>query len=465
MLATQSLKEQHVAVLAFPFGSHDRTILSLSCKLACVAPNVHFSFLSTSKSNDSMFSSFRLDVPNNVRVYSVEDGVPMNHVFSGNPLERLELFVKATPGNFMKSLDRAVLETGRNISCLITDVFLTFAAEMAKDLQVSWIPLCVSVPHNLSAHIYTDLIRRLFNHVAGDENDRNLHQQPLEVIPGLSGMYVTDLSDEILPRDSKETLFSYMLSKIGYVLPRATAIVMNFCQELYPTPLLDDLRSMFPNLLNVGFLTQELPPPPLPASYSDATGCLSWLDKQNCKSVVYISFGTAATPPFQELIALAEAIEESHIPFLWSLNDNHKRHLPNGFLQRTSMYGKIVSWAPQTHVLGHASTGVFVTHCGANSVFESIANGVPMICRPMFGDHWMIGRVVEEIWGIGVRVEGLVFTNSGVLKSLELILRDEQGSKMRERIIALRELVLRAAEPGGSASQDFKTLVETILNS
>ena len=99
-------------------------------------------------------------------------------------------------------------------------------------------------------------------------------------------MYVTDLSDEILPRDSKETLFSYMLSKIGYVLPRATAVVMNFCQELYPTPLLDDLKSIFPNLLNVGFLTQELPPPPLPPSDSDATGCLSWLDKQKSKSGV-----------------------------------------------------------------------------------------------------------------------------------------------------------------------------------
>lgn len=335
-------------------------------------------------------------------------------------------------------------------------------------MQVSWIPLCVSIPHNLSAHIYTDLIRKLFNHVAGgDENGADFKHQTLEVIfPGLSGMYVADLSDEILPRDSsKETFFSHTLSKIGFVLPRSTAIVMNFFQELYPTPLLNDLKSMFPNLLNVGFLTQELSLPPLPPSDSDTTGCLSWLDKQKTESVVYISFGTAANPPEDELIELAEAVEESRIPFLWSLNENHKQRLPNGFLQRTMMQGKIVSWAPQTQVLRHASTGVFVTHCGANSVFESVANGVPMICRPMFGDHGMIGRAVEEIWGIGVRVEGLVFTKSGVLKCLEVILRDEQGRKIRERIRGLREVVLKASEPGGSASHDFKTLVETILNS
>ncbi|XP_040970072.1 anthocyanidin 3-O-glucosyltransferase UFGT [Gossypium hirsutum] len=418
MSATQSLKEKHVAVLAFPFGSHDLTILGLACKLARAAPNVQFSFFTIPKSNHSKFSTFKFNVPNNIRTYDVEDGVPVNHVFSGNPVERLDLFLKATLGNFQKGLDVAVMETGRKVNCFVTDMFLTFAADMAEDMKATWIPLCVSIPHNLSAHVYTDLIRRLFSHVGGDKNGGQ--HQTLELIPGLSPMHVKDLSDEILPRHSNETFFSDTLCKIGCVLPRSTAIVMNFCQELYPTPLFDDLKSIF---------------------------------------------GTAAAPPGEELEALAEAIEESDIPFIWSLNNDHKHHLPNGFLQRTNKRGKLVPWAPQAMVLGHASAGVFVTHCGANSVFESIANGVPMVCRPMFGDHWMIGRVVEEIWGVGVKVEGLVFTKSGVLESLKLVLGHEQGRQMRERIKALRELVLKAVAPSGSASQDFKTLVETILNS
>lgn len=144
MTATQSLKQQHVAVLAFPFGSHDLTILGLTCKLARAAPNVQFSFLSTTKSNASIFSSFKFDIPSNVRTYNVKDGVPTNHVFSGNPVERLELFLKAAPANFKECLDVAVLETGRNISCLVTDLFLAFAADMAQDMQVN----------NLAIHVY-----------------------------------------------------------------------------------------------------------------------------------------------------------------------------------------------------------------------------------------------------------------------------------------------------------------------
>ena len=54
--------------------------------------------------------------------------------------------------------------------------------------------------------------------------------------------------------------------------------------------------------------------------------------------------------------------------------------------------GMVVAWAPQTEVLGHGSVGVFVTHCGCNSVFENMCNGVPMVCRPFFGDHGLTGR-------------------------------------------------------------------------
>ncbi|KAI5448322.1 hypothetical protein KIW84_015663, partial [Lathyrus oleraceus] len=149
----------------------------------------------------------------------------------------------------------------------------------------------------------------------------------------------------------------------------------------------------------------------------------------------------------------------------WSLKDHLKGVLPEGFLERTSDIGKIVPWVPQTQVLGHDSVGVFVTHCGCNSVFESISNGVPMICRPFFGDHGMTGRMVEDIWEIGVKIEGGVFTKNGLLKSLNLILVKEDGKKMRENAQKVKQTVLDAAGPNDKAAQDFKTLVEIIYSS
>ncbi|KAG8645812.1 hypothetical protein MANES_10G096601v8 [Manihot esculenta] len=241
---------------------------------------------------------------------------------------------------------------------------------------------------------------------------------------------------------------SGMLNQIGNVLPKVTALVMSSYEELYPKPLLEDLKSRCSSLLNVGFVTVTIPPPPLPLSETDSTGCLSWLDSQKTMSVVYISFGIAVNFPPNEMKELAEALSESKIPFLWSLKENLRRNLPGDFLEKTSFHGKVVPWAPQAQVLAHKSISVFVTHCGANSVYESLANGVPMICRPVvFADNVTNAKIIEDIWEAGVRVDGGVFTKNGVIKSLELIFAHEQGRRIRRKAQALHSFFCRLQLP------------------
>ncbi|KAI4299179.1 hypothetical protein L6164_032662 [Bauhinia variegata] len=249
---------------------------------------------------------------------------------------------------------------------------------------------------------------------------------------------------------------------MGTVLPQAKAVVISSYEELDPPRFVKDMKAKLQSMLYVGFLTVSLPLSPLPPSATDGIGCLTWLDKQSAKSVAYISFGTAVTPPPHELVAVAEALEESGVPFIWSLKDPLKGFLPNGFLERTNMRGEVVPWAPQAQVLAHDAIGVFVTHCGFSSLTESIANGVPMICRPYFGDQVMAGRMLEDVWGIGVRIEGGVFTKDGLLKSLNLIFVQEEGKKIREKVQIVKKSVTDAAGPDGIAGRDFKNLVEII---
>ncbi|KAB1224452.1 Anthocyanidin 3-O-glucosyltransferase 2 [Morella rubra] len=480
----QSSPDQHVAVLAFPFGCHPWLLLNLAGRLACAAPKVRFSFFNTPKSNRQLFSTSQATSPQNLKPYDVADEVPEGHVLTpGNPLEEFELFLKAARESFRKGMDMAVAETGRKISCLLTDAFLVFACETARDMHIKWVPFWVPAPYCLSAHIYTDLIRDTYSNASEAQNSGiEPIDKALEIVPGLSKMRFRDLPQEVLPGDSSSSLFSSTLYRIGGVLPQAAAVIMNSCQELNPATLTDDLKSKFQDLLYVGFLTLTLPFPPLP--HSDATGCLPWLDEKKTTSVAYISFGTVAAVPPHEFVALAEALEASGVPFLWSLRDNFKENLPTGFLQRTRKQGKIVPWTPQTHVLAHRAVGVHVTHCGYNSVFESIVGEVPMICRPILGDNRMNGRMVVDVWGIGVGVEGGVFTKNGMLESLKVVLgqgermpvkardtRDfvrnavlgqEQGKRMREKIKDIKDLVVKAAGPNGIAFKDFKTLVGVI---
>nr|KYP61206.1 Flavonoid 3-O-glucosyltransferase [Cajanus cajan] len=198
-------------------------------------------------------------------------------------------------------------------------------------------------------------------------------------------------------------------------------------------------------------------------SVTDSSGCLSWLDTKSSRSVAYVSCGTVVIPSPQELEAMAEALEESGLPFIWSLKENVLPLLPKGFVERTSARGKIVSWVPQTQVLAHDSVGVFVTHCGSNSVTESLSSGVPMICRPFFGDQGVAARVIEGVWETGVIIEGRVFTKSGLLKSLNLILVQEEGKKIRDNALKMKKTVEDAATPEGKAAHDFINLVKLIF--
>ncbi|XVF30441.1 hypothetical protein REPUB_Repub16aG0057800 [Reevesia pubescens] len=445
------LAEPHVAVLAFPFSTHAAPLLTIINRLASASPNTLFSFFSTAQSNNSLFSTSQPAQPN-VEAYNVPDGVSEGYVFVGKPQEDIELFMKVAPENFSKGMEIAVAETGMKVSCLVTDAFFWFAKEMAEEIGVPWLPFWTAGACSLSSHLYTDPIRKTLGvgGITGREDET------LNFIPGMSNVRIRDLPEGIL-FGNLESLFSRMLHQMGQVLPQAAAVFINSFEELDPV-MTNDFKSKFKQYLNVGPFILATPPPSGPDSY----GCLTWLDKQKPATVAYISFGSVVTPPPNELVALAEALEASRVPFIWSLRDKSKLHLPNGFLDRAN--GMVVPWAPQIDVLAHGAVGVFITHGGWNSLVESIAGGVPMICRPFFGDHRLNGRMVEDVWEIGVIIKGGIFTKNGIISSLDLVLAQEKGKKMRENLKEVKEVAQRAVGPKGSSTQNFKKLLDLVCS-
>lgn len=450
-----STSSSHIAVFTFPFGTHAAPLLDLVRRLAALAPHVKFSFFGTSESNSSIFSGSKPCEFDNIKPYNIWDGIPDGHVLTGNKhLEAVGLFIKATPDNFVKVLEEAEEDVGIKISCLLTDAFLWFACDLAEKIGVPWVPFWTAASCSLSAHLYTDEIRSLV--AATEERD-----QTLELIPGLQGIRINDLPNEVL-MDNQESPLAHMLYNMALKLQRTAAVVINSFEEIDPA-ITTDLKSKFKKFLNVG-------PSPLISTSKKSTStdendeCLSWLGKRDSASVVYISFGTVMCPPPDEMVALAESLEAIKVPFLWSLRDHARKLLPDGFIDRASKnHGKFVAWAPQVQVLAHSAVGVFVTHCGWNSILESISFGVPMICRPYFGDQKLNSCMVQDRWRIGLKIEGGVFTKNGTINAIQHILSSDKGKAIRENVQELRLKALDAVKPNGSSTRNVEELLEVVV--
>ncbi|KAF3665611.1 Kaempferol 3-O-beta-D-galactosyltransferase [Capsicum annuum] len=275
-----------------------------------------------------------------------------------------------------------------------------------------------------------------------------------------SSLRISDVPPEVA--ENLEGPVPYILYNMALNLHKAVAVVVNSFEELSPT-INKDLKSKLQKVYNVGPLVLESSNNVSLEVDSDESGCIEWLDKQNQKSVVYISFGTITTLLPNETLAIADALEAKKVPFIWSLKDNDVKILPKVFLERAEEFGEIVSWAPQLEILAHSSICVHVSHGGWNSVLESISHGVPMICRPSFADQKLNSRLVESVWEIGLQIEGGSFTKSGTMSALDIFFNDDKGKVLRQNVVGLKARALASVKPeNGSSTQNFKALADLV---
>uniref|UniRef100_A0A453AGT2 Uncharacterized protein n=1 Tax=Aegilops tauschii subsp. strangulata TaxID=200361 RepID=A0A453AGT2_AEGTS len=96
--------------------------------------------------------------------------------------------------------------------------------------------------------------------------------------------------------------------------------------------------------------------------------------------------------------------EASGMAFLWVVRTD-KWSPPERWHERVGGRGMVATaWAPQRAILGHRAVGAFVTHCGWNSVLETVAAGVPVLTWPIVFEQFITERLLTQVLGIGERL-------------------------------------------------------------
>ncbi|KAI9353987.1 hypothetical protein BD770DRAFT_445314 [Pilaira anomala] len=129
--------------------------------------------------------------------------------------------------------------------------------------------------------------------------------------------------------------------------------------------------------------------------------------------VAYIGFGQNAIPSKRDiqyiLQGLMECLESGLIDgFIWSTylsgplfpktisTSSGTRYNVEEMLNGTNLDARMMAWVPQTAVLLHPSTSLFLSHGGLGSWYESMYAGKPMMMFPFFGDQPGNALVVER---------------------------------------------------------------------
>ncbi|KAJ4761144.1 Glycosyltransferase [Rhynchospora pubera] len=445
--------QSHVAVTPFPFGTHAPPLLSLTTALASLAPSSHFSFLCTNRSLASLPSPSVA----NLSFVPISDGLT-GVTGPTNIVVEIGLFLKSSEKSLIEGLKAAELAAGCKVSCVMSDAFLAMACNVTREIGAKWVPVWTGGPQALSAHLHTDLIREIVG--VGDEAMKAYGDKSIDFVPCLSHYRASDLQEGIIVGDLQSP-FSTMLHQMAHRLPNSAAIVLNTFQGLDSTA--DSFFTQkFTNYFPAGpfHLLNSTGTEPL----TDPYDCLPWLDQHEPSTVAYISLGTVVAIPPSELASLANGLATSGASFIWSLNEKTQSLLPPGFIDKINKtgQGKIVPWVPQISVLGHTAVGVFVSHCGWNSVMESIAAGVPILCRPFFGDQLVNARAISHIWKFGIALDEVVFTEQGVVRALEVLLKGEEGREMRDKVRQLKDMVNIALTQQGSSRDNLKRLMNIV---
>ncbi|PON96954.1 UDP-glucuronosyl/UDP-glucosyltransferase [Trema orientale] len=337
------------------------------------------------------------------------------------------------------------------VKAFVIDFFCDAAFRVSTDLNIPTYYYFTSSAGCLSHFLYFPT-----------EPESNSGDQPV-LVPGLPPIPFSDLPE--VAQDRTTEIYKKLLETSTHMANSSGVVVNTF--ELLESRA---LRAIWDGLCTP---EKRTPPPvfpvgPLISTNSDDEGengqCLSWLNKQPSKSVVFLSFGSMGLFPAKQLTEMAMALESSGHRFLWVVRDppsegKEKEQgldeiLPEGFVERTRNRGLVVKrWAPQVAVLSHDSVGGFVTHCGWNSVLEAICGGVPMVAWPLYAEQ-RLNRVllVEFKLALPLKESGDGLVSSAELdKRVRELMESERGREVRERILLMRDGAKAAMDSGGTS--------------
>ncbi|KAB1208760.1 UDP-glycosyltransferase 85A1 [Morella rubra] len=475
---TVVVDKPHAVCIPSPFQSHIKAMLKFAKLLH--RKGFHITFVNTEFNHQRFLKSGgpnSLDGLPDFRFETIPDSLPPSYINASSDLASVcESIMKNFLAPFSDLLVKLNTASSDNnsppVTCIISDGFMAFTITAARELGIPIVMLFTIAACSLMAFKqFPSLMDKGLTPLKDESYLTNGYLDTvIDWIPGMKDIRLRDLPSIVRMTNANDVIFKFLVDAVERA-PKASGIVIQTFDAL-EREVLNALSPMFLRVYAVGPLQLLLDQPldPLKSiGYSlrkEETECLHWLNSKGHNSVVYVNFGSLAVLTPRQLSEFGWGLANSKHPFLWIIRPDlvvgESAILPSEFEVETKERGLIAGWCPQEEVLNHPLIGGFLTHCGWNSIIESVSAGVPMLCWPFAWDQQTNCKYACNDWGIGLEIDNDVKRDE-VEKLVRELMEGEKGKRMKKKVMEWKNLAVEATGAHGSSSVNLNNFVNEVL--
>uniref|UniRef100_A0ACD5XIU6 Uncharacterized protein n=1 Tax=Avena sativa TaxID=4498 RepID=A0ACD5XIU6_AVESA len=458
-----SSRQYHVVMVPYPAQSHVAPLMQLARLLH--ARGAHVTFVHTQFNYRRLVdakgeAAVRPSSSPGFCVEVIDDGLSLS-VQQHDVAAVVDALRRNCQGPFRALLTK-LSSAMPPVTTVVADTVMSFAATEARDAGVPDVGFFTASACGLMGYFqFGELLKRGLVPL----QDASCLATPLHWVPGMNHMRLKDMPSFCHTTDPDDTMVAATLEQMSTALG-AKAIVLNTFYDL-EKDVVDGLAAFFPPLYTVGPLAEVASDSLLGSIdisiWQEDAQCLAWLDDKKASSVVYVNFGSIHVMTAAQLREFALGLASCGFPFLWIkrpdvvVDGEEDAVLPEEFLAAVARgAGLVVPWCAQPAV------GLFVTHCGWNSLLEAAAAGMPLLCWPLFAEQATNCRQVCECWGNGAEIPKEV--EHGTVSALvREMMEGGLGREKRAKAAEWKAAAQTASAEGGSSCRSVDRLVEDVL--
>ncbi|KAJ3694794.1 hypothetical protein LUZ60_000171 [Juncus effusus] len=456
----------HIAILPFMSKGHTIPLLHLSHLLLRRNLVSHITIFTTPLNSPFIHSSLSPSITDKITIvslpfpHSTSSEIPPN-VESTDQLSSPSLFLPfvTTIVGLKSDFSKALGDLSPPPSLLISDGFLGWAVYAASD-------------HNVPCITFYGMggFAQAMSAAVSVHKPHAGISSPYEpfAVPGFPQLFLTksDLEPPFDDPNPKGPHYDWVAEQI-IAVQRSRGFIFNSFYELESVYFDNMSRELCTNYIVGPFCLARLN---IEKTNRTPSRIMEWLDlRLNMnRPVLYIAFGTQVKLSAAQMKEIMVGLEQSKLDFVWVVRGQDSE-LDDGFKERVKNQGIIVNeWMDQMEILSHKCIHGFITHCGWNSILESICFGVPVLSWPMIAEQRLNAKFVVEELKMGFRLRASDGTKEGLVKAddIEKLARElvlgEDGKIAKKNAEELAVKARRAMDDGGLSYNTLEKMIKEI---